>query len=165
MERIYCLNQINSNILRHPENNLASINSPLELYRSIANINHESLEKEYIRLVKKIQEVDASVSEYEKAYRILSKFISKDNNYLLNKLLHKEKYDMYKLGDSLEKENEQIPKEKQFTPIKYWDLINGITDFASHEYYPLTDDERDDLKQKAFTLLKRTPDFLKYSLN
>jgi len=165
MERISCTNQITSNILRHPENQLASINSPIELIKSVSSINHDMLEKEYIAMVKKIQDVKASVQEYERFYRILSRYISKDNNYLYNKLLKKDTYDLYKSSEIDYDDAGKLPKEKQFTPIKYWDLINGMTDFASHNYYELTNEERDELKRKAFVLLKRVPDMNKYSLN
>ena len=165
MERISCTNQITSNILRHPENKLAAINSPIGLIKSVSAINHEILEKEYISMVKRVKGIKASVKEYEYIFRILSRFISKDNNYLYNKLLQKETYDLYKSTDVNFDNADELPKEKQFTPIKYWDLINGMTDFASHNYYELINEERDELKQKAFVLLKRIPDMLKYSLN
>jgi len=56
-------------------------------------------------------------------------------------------------------------KNKVFVPVTYWDLINAVTNVATHNEVPLTLDAKEELFRKANEFFKRTPDFQKALLN
>jgi len=62
-------------------------------------------------------------------------------------------------------EETKHPKNSIALPINYWDLINAVTDFASHDYKILTFKEREDLQSKAYKMLEKTPDLKRFSMN
>jgi len=165
IERLYCTNQIRLNVQNNPEQNLSGINSSYAIMQSLTQIQGPQLNEQYIQNVNRISNVQASLKEYEKTSRLLTKYIGKDNDYLLNSFLKKTEIDKFLMREEILEEGRLQTKEKTFLPILYWDLINAITDFASHDYQTLRLEERETLQHKAYQMLEQTPDAYKFSLN
>jgi hypothetical protein len=165
IERLSCTNQIRLNVQNNPEQNLSGINSPYAIMQSLAQMQSTRLNEQYIERVNGISNVQASLKEYEKVSRLLTKYIGKDNDYLLNGFLKKAEIEKFITREQILEEGNLQSKDKTFLPIFYWDLINAITDFASHDYQILRLDEREILQHKAYQMLKQIPDAQKFSMN
>ena len=165
IERLECTNQIRLNVMSNPEQNLSGLNSAHAIMQSLTQIEGNQLNERYIQQIQSISEVQASLKEYEKVSKLLTRFIGKDNDYLLDSFLKKAKIDNFISSERIFEEGNMQTKEKTMLPIKYWDLINAITDFASHDYQPLKLEEREMLQHKAYKMLESIPDAQKFSLN
>ncbi len=167
IERITCTNQISTSLASQGEKQMSGINTTHKIIHALIDLQNNKINDKYIKNVQRVANIQASLKEYETTFKLLTKFIDKKNDFLLNKLIRKDEVDMYIKHEHIFKKGDiEIPKEKQILPIHYWDLINAITDFASHDYLPLNEQERYNLKTKAFNMLYyQEPDIMKYNLN
>ena len=170
IERLTCTNQITQVMAHYGQMNLAKLNSPISIIKKLSNLKSNNINQQYAEKVMSLQGVNASVEEFEFVSRLLTRYIGKKDTEMLNLFLQKDRVENYirreysSIDSSSIITNDNV-KSKMQTPIDYWYLINSITDFASHNYRSLENTDRDMLKEKAFTLLNRTPDVVKLSLN
>jgi hypothetical protein len=162
IERLTCTNQIKETVAHYGELNLATLNSPMAIMKTMAKLKSDKFNHHYSENVRKMQGIKASVAEYELVSRLLTKFIGKKDTDMLNLFLQKDKVDRFikanYIQDSYTSNPLEYTKSQSRVPIDYWFLINSITYFASHNYKNLKNSDRDMLKEKAFKLLSRTPD-------
>jgi len=150
--------------------NLAKLNSPISIIKKLASLKSNNINQKYSEKVLQLQDVNASVEEYEFVSRLLTKYIGKKDAEMLNLFLQKNRVDHYirteysGLGADHLIANDYTKTQSE-VPLNYWFLINSITDFASHNYRSLGSSDRDMLKEKAFKLLDRKPDMVKVALN
>ena len=162
MNRLSCTNQIRMNIFNRNNKKLSTINSSMTILRSLKQLNDTRFNRKYADKIAKVKKANASLQEYEAAIRFVKKFMGR-NKSALDTLFRKNEVELA-LSTS-DKLNEETDKRRISTPLNYWEMINGVTDFASHNYVVLKYDEREFLQTKAFELLERTPDLLRFSSN
>ena len=170
IERLTCTNQITQVMAKYGQMNLAELNSPVSIIKKLTSLRSNNINQKYSDKVMHLQEVKASVEEYEIVSRLLSRFIGKKDNDMMNLFLQKDKVEEYIRTKYTGIDLDQLINRKQVKsqmelPIDYWFLINSITDFASHNYRSLNSTTRDMLKEKAFKLMNRTPDIVKFEVN
>ncbi len=148
--------------------NLAKLNSPVSIIKKLASLKSNNINQKYADKVMHLQGVKASVEEYGIVSRLLSRFIGKKDNDMMNLFLQKDRMEEYirtEYTDLDQLMNNNQVKSQMKLPLDYWFLINSITDFASHNYRSLNSVSRDMLKEKAFKLMNRTPDIMKLEVN
>lgn len=170
IERLTCTNQITQVMARYGQMNLAKLNSPLSIVKKLSSLKSNNMNQKYSEKVMNMQGINASVEEYEFVSRLLTRFIGKKDSEMLNLFLQKDRVEHYIRSeysrvDSNNNIAQDYTKSQSEVPLDYWFLINSITDFASHDYKTLDNNERDMLKEKAFTLLERVPDIMRFSMN
>jgi hypothetical protein len=162
MNRLSCTNQIRLDVFKRSSKKLSVINSSMNILKSLKQLDDERFNKSYAKKIAKVKNANASLKEYENVTRLVKKYIGKDKS-VLNTLFRKHDVELMLKTES--ENNEAVDKRHISTPLNYWELINGLTDFASHNYVTLKYDEREFLQTKAYELLERTPDLLRVSKN
>ena len=158
-DRLVCTNQIVEGF-RFNDKKIIQLRNSNSIVKALQTVKENSIEEDYINLVKIASNYNASQNEYEQIINMTSKYTGR-NNIILDNLFNKQEIDDYLKSINYNKKD----AEKIKVPIKYWSLINGLTDFASHDYIKLKYQERDKLQQNAYTMLKKKPDLYKLALN
>ncbi len=157
MNRLTCTNQIRMEVYSRSNNKLSGINSSVSILNSLKRLDDNRFNMEYASKIEKIKDMYASLKEYESVMRMIKKFTGRKGHFLDSLF---QKYDIDMFVAARKDRLMDVDKRTISTPVKYWDLINGITDFASHDYVYLKYNEREFLQTKAFEFLNRTPDML-----
>ncbi|NPA37958.1 MAG: hypothetical protein GXO47_14040 [Chlorobi bacterium] len=162
MNRLSCTNQIRMNVFNRNNKKLSTINSSMTILKSLKQLNDNRFNLKYADKVAKVKKANASLHEYESVIRMVKKYMGR-NKSALDTLFRKNEVELALSTNN--KLNEETDKRRISTPLNYWEMVNGVTDFASHNYVMLKYDERELLQTKAFELLERTPDLLRFSNN
>ena len=157
MHRLVCDNQIRTTMF-----NTGKTEQQNSIVMALQSLQARKHEQQYISYIHVASKVNASQREYEHIVNMAGRYTGK-NNLVLDKLFNKQEIDDYLKSINFNKGT--VHKEKVKVPVSYWNLINGLTDFASHDYIGLSFIQKEDLQHEAFKLLEKTPDIYKLNLN
>lgn len=131
-----------------------------KLHQSIARIKSNGFQPQsFQEQVKRAIDTPASINEMLTAMDLI-KSNSKipEDQVRLFVDYHKTFHDYAKLGINVEKLNHEQMKNAK-TAVSMWDLVNGLTDFSSHNYgYEVKDGANERIQMKAGNMLCKTFD-------
>jgi len=137
-----------------------SAKSLQDFYESLSQCaNNNFASPSYNQNVQKAINVSASLAEVEKAYKTLSQYIVDEQDlFLLDQYVpYRTICSRYKNQNVHVAELSQKQKQNANTRIPLWDILNGVTDFASHQIGNITisDSSRSYLQQYSGAILGR----------
>ena len=129
-----------------------------EFYHKVDILKRDNFKPtEFSSTLKGVMNADASVGEVMAARNIMKANSKVTDNELEQYLPIAHTEEIYKRNGILVEELNKDQKENARTDLSYWDVINGVTDFASHNYGHQVSNP-DNIQRFAGRLFVKNPD-------